>query len=856
MNYRHRVVRHRGIYLAVSTLLVLLAMSVVAWLANRDTENELELRLTGTLGSYAATVEGGTVNSRAMGAAILFGQENQEAKQLAMGKLPPGAPAVLSALDTLRELYLAETVLLVNERGEVVAYSNQDRIQGTGRNASFRPFVQLALQGTPNVYPAVGLISTSRGIFLSAPVRAAMSNASKPIGAVVIKIGADKLDMLLKSWTDGLAVLVSPQGVVFAASRDDWLFRTAGKLSPEGLANIRRSRQFGEIFDRVLPAPLPFTLDMPETGIDGARYVVRSLPLEWDDPAGDWKLTFLARRPPLWAHWTALGFAGLAGLITALALLWYYLQARNAFQLDNLNARLKQNEEVLRESDELLKESQAIAGLGTYTLNISTGRFETSDVLDKLFGISGSYERSVEGWLARVHPVDRAMMSDYFRNEVIGQCKPFNKEYRIIRHDDQAVRYVHGLGKLDLDAQGRPVKMHGTVQDISERKRAEEEIRQSMRKLEEKELAKTRFLAAAGHDLRQPLAAANLFIDALKFAGPSPDQNKIIERLEQAMVTFNGLLDALLDISKLDAGIIKPEYTSINATELINWLEQNFAPLAAEKKIGFKLHFPLKEALVVRSDVGLVKSVLLNLVSNAIKFTSAGGILVSVRRRRNKALFQVWDTGMGIKAEHLEHIFDEFYQIDNPQRDRASGLGLGLAIAKRALTLLDGKITCHSRIGRGSVFEFRLPLASASGESARRFPAEAGQDGAANATFAAGKHFVVVEDDALVAQALINWLEGMGGKAACFHTAEDALRDAHIKHADYYIVDYMLGGALNGIQFLNKLRQQLDKPIHAVLTTGDTSPSFIREAGDSRWPVLHKPVNTSRLISSLSAQAR
>ena len=226
----------------------------------------------------------------------------------------------MSALDTLRTLYLADVVLLVNKQGMVVAYSSKDNMRGTGRELSFRPYVKLAMQGTPNVYPAVGVISPDRGIFLAAPLRATMNPTSEAIGAIVVKVGADKLDALLKSWTDGSAVLLSPQGVVFASSREDWLFRLTGEVSANRIADIQRTRQFGKVFDHTQPHPLSFTLDSPEASIDGVRYAVRSLSLEWNDPAGDWMLAFLERRAPWWTHWSVLGFAGLAGLITALGI--------------------------------------------------------------------------------------------------------------------------------------------------------------------------------------------------------------------------------------------------------------------------------------------------------------------------------------------------------------------------------------------------------------------------------------------------------------------------------------------------------------------------------------------------------
>lgn len=965
----YRLIRYPAIYALASLLLVLAAMYAASWQIQRSMEADREPPLIKAVETYADTLEAGTTNSRAMGAAILLGLTNQTVKQIAQGELPPDVPAARSITDALRTQFSAD-VFFVNAQSEILTYSGEENLRAWGRKLSFFPGIKLAMQGTSNVYPAVDQDDTDRGIYLAAPIHAASNTASKPIGAVVVKIGADKLDALLKSWDGGIAVLLSPQGVVFSTSREDWLFRMAGVMSTSQIADARDSRQFGITWEHTTPVPLPFTVNTSEASIDGVRYAVRSHSLDWHDTHGDWKLVMLEQRAPWWTDWRALGITGLAGLITAWVLFWFYALVRNAAVLEKMNAQLQHN-------DTLLKESQLIAGLGSYILDIPTGSFSTSDTLDRLFGLDETYEHTIKGWTALIHPDDRAAVLDYFHNEVLGQRKAFNKEYRIIRHDDQACRWIYALGKLKFDAQGQALELHGTVQDITNRKQAELQLNnlltlnktilesspagiavytasgpcimaneayastigttadeilkqdfrnnaswqrygllgfanqaletgsiirhdvegttsfgrgifvdcifapinisgkphllliindiseriaaeraltESMQQLQEKELAKSRFLAAAGHDLRQPLAAANLFIDALKFAKPTPEQNQIIQRLEQAMVTFNGLLDALLNISKLDSGIIRPEYTSINVSEIINWLDESFAPLAAEKKLGFKLHFQMKEPLAIRSDIGLVKSALMNLVSNAIKFTSEGAILISARRRGNTVLFQVWDSGMGIEAEYIERIFEEFYQINNPQRDRTSGLGLGLSIAKRALKLLDAEITCRSEIGHGTVFGFSLPLSDTSNVSAKPAATKTAQEVSISGTFAPGKRFVVVEDDALVAEALIKTLEALGGEVRHFHNAEDALRHGHIGHADYYIADFMLGGTLNGVQFLNQLRQQLGKPIHAVLMTGDTSPAFIKESANCAWPVLHKPVSLSKLIATLSPQ--
>lgn len=422
-----------------------------------------------------------------------------------------------------------------------------------------------------------------------------------------------------------------------------------------------------------------------------------------------------------------------------------------------------------------------------------------------------------------------------------------------------SLRYVHIRLIPERDASGAIASVLGIGRDISERKIAERALKASLHQLEEKELAKTRFLAAAGHDLRQPLTAANLFIDALKFTALTPDQGQIVQRLDQAMTNFNELLDALLNVSKLDAGAIKPEFTTISLGMIFTWIEDSFAPLASQKQLRFKLYFPLDKTLILRTDIGLLKSVLSNLISNAIKYTLQGSILVSARPRGGKVLFQIWDTGIGIAEDQIEHIFDEFYQVNNPQRDRTSGLGLGLAIVKRALVLLDGGVTCRSRPGYGSVFGFHLPVVSTPVVSTANGQLEDADisetlEFAANRSFVRGKHFVVVEDDVLVADALRKTLEMMGGEVTCFANAEHALQHPNIGNADCYIVDYMLPGEVDGISFLLGLREQQHKPVCAVMMSGNTSSSFIRQTERFDWPVLHKPVNMPRLIARLDEQ--
>ena len=405
-------------------------------------------------------------------------------------------------------------------------------------------------------------------------------------------------------------------------------------------------------------------------------------------------------------------------------------------------------------------------------------------------------------------------------------------------------RIVNGNGEMS--------GIIGTILDITERKKNEVEQLDLIRQLEKKEQAKTHFLASAGHDLRQPVSAASLFVHALRLTDPTPVQSELIEKLDESMQTFSDLLDQLLNISKFDAGLIKPEPALFSLVEMFNWLEHNFAQSALDKHLHFRFHFPSHQSAILRTDIGLLKSVLMNLLSNAIKFTQKGGVLVSARIHGDRVLLQVWDTGIGIPEADFSRIFDEFYQVNNPQRNRKSGLGLGLSIVKRALTLLGAEINWRSRVGQGTMFGFYLPLDSSGLEQPP--VAIALQEDVHDDSLTRGKCFVVVEDDALVAQAMISWLEGMGGKVQFFSSAEEALESEKIGQADYYIADYMLGGAFNGIQFLDRLRQKLGTQINAVLVTGDTSPTFVHAAAHCDWPVLYKPLKTSRLIAALREQ--
>jgi signal transduction histidine kinase len=268
--------------------------------------------------------------------------------------------------------------------------------------------------------------------------------------------------------------------------------------------------------------------------------------------------------------------------------------------------------------------------------------------------------------------------------------------------------------QIETAADGKILGCIVAQTDISLRKQAEAELLLAKLQAESASIAKTRFLAAASHDLRQPIQAINLFRDALNRTDLSEEQKIIANFLSRSVHLLGELLYSLLDISKLDAGQVRPQLKELPVEELFKAVDAEFSTLALQKKLRFKLFYPFKDMVVV-ADPGLILSVLRNLIGNALKYTERGGVLVAARKRHRSVLIQVWDTGIGIEPHYGEQIFDEFFQIGNTQRDRAKGLGLGLAIARRMAELFDGKLSYRSRFGRGTVFEISLPLAGADG---------------------------------------------------------------------------------------------------------------------------------------------
>lgn len=224
--------------------------------------------------------------------------------------------------------------------------------------------------------------------------------------------------------------------------------------------------------------------------------------------------------------------------------------------------------------------------------------------------------------------------------------------------------------------------------------------------------AYARYLATASHELRQPLQAMKIFMDALRATPLSADQSRILSRVEQSHESLGNLITTLLDISKINAGSVKPRAVTTGLHHLFGRLEAEVAPLMMQKNLQLRIFMPRRNP-ALRTDPDLLLTILRNLLGNAAKYTDRGGVLLAARSRKHHLAIQVWDTGIGIDAEHLPHIYTEFFRIADIHHDHTEGFGLGLSIVKRLVQLLDYDLDCRSRKGRGTVFEIRIPMVEA-----------------------------------------------------------------------------------------------------------------------------------------------
>ncbi len=377
--------------------------------------------------------------------------------------------------------------------------------------------------------------------------------------------------------------------------------------------------------------------------------------------------------------------------------------------------------------------------------------------------------------------------------------------------------------------------------------RATEALALRTREAESANSAKSRFLAAASHDLRQPAHALSLYTAALRH-GLRQQTNEVqgallpaVDGMQAASRSLDALLNAVLDISRFDAGVVIAELQAVAMQPLLNEVLTVLGSSASERAL--KLRGRTQDIAIV-TDATLLRRILDNLVSNAIRFSRSGGILVSVRQRADHALIQVWDQGSGIAPANLPLIFDEFYQVRRGDGGQG-GMGLGLAIVARAVQLLGGEINVRSRIGHGTCFSVRLPGASVKPRGKVRETTPASPS--------TRRRVLVLDDDALIRDSMRTLFESMGFKptvAATLHALLPAARQDRAEIAAI-LVDYRLQDGFSGIDAARRLREATGGDVPVIIITGDTSPNRLRALRQSGFPIVHKPLDHHALCAAM-----
>jgi signal transduction histidine kinase len=402
-----------------------------------------------------------------------------------------------------------------------------------------------------------------------------------------------------------------------------------------------------------------------------------------------------------------------------------------------------------------------------------------------------------------------------------------------------AVRTGDELGALGTQFNRMASQLQGSYLTL------ERKVEERTHQLQVANQSKSRFLAAASHDLRQPLHALNLFAAQLLAETDPAERDRLAVQIDAAIASMNDLFNALLDISRLDAGVLQATIVDFPVNTVLDRLDAMFAQAARAKSLRLRV---VRSRSWVRSDPILLERILLNLVANAVRYTAAGGIVVGCRRMNAKRLrIEVCDSGIGIPAEHQAHVFDEFYRVTSPEQDRKDGLGLGLAIVARLAALLDHPVSVTSTPGRGSRFGVSVLSVSARAEAPAQTVANPPMRDPLQ-----GKRVVVIDDDPLVLDGTSGLLRSWGCRVVVGASATAILANLDGDIPDLIMSDFHLRDGRTGIDAIAALREACHGLIPALLISGDISRERLHEAQARGHHLLHKPLSPIALRAMMS----
>lgn len=499
--------------------------------------------------------------------------------------------------------------------------------------------------------------------------------------------------------------------------------------------------------------------------------------------------------------------------------------------------------EALRRSEERLGIALAAADAGLWDFDLRTGTTTWSDGMYRLFGVEpATFTPTEQSVLGLLHPDDREAVRRTTRAAVEAVQPDYRTEFRIL-HPQGGVRWILGIGRAARDGTGAVIRLSGLNIDITDRKAMEQALREAKAKADDANVSKSKFLAAASHDLRQPLQSALLFAGVLHQHLRGTDGAGPLAALERTLETLRDLLDSLLDVSRLEAGVVVPKPEVLPLAPFLARLAASCGPVASDK--GLELHVECDDrGLAVRSDAVLLERMVRNLLENAIRYTQHGHVRLTCQADGRTVRLQVEDSGIGIPPEHPPRVFDEFHQVANSERDRSQGLGLGLAIVQRLSTLLDHPVAVRSDTGKGTVFTIDVPRAEPLRVEA--------PDGAARGAGAGGLA-VLIDDDAMVLIGMQSMFRDWGYEVIVAGSAEQAVeRLTPVRRVpDIVVADYRLREGKVGTDAVERVRALVGRPVPGLILTGEIGQDCERAAAAHGLPVVRKPVTPRQLRASV-----
>jgi PAS domain S-box-containing protein len=495
----------------------------------------------------------------------------------------------------------------------------------------------------------------------------------------------------------------------------------------------------------------------------------------------------------------------------------------------------------LRDSEKRLRQAMAAASLTYIEIDLERPAIRFGDNFAEVMGYQPTAGASPDDTkaelVAHIDPEDHARFLAAQRRGIVPRS---GVELRVIG-DAGRIRWIESAANVRKAGDAR---LFITNLDITARVRARDALVAAKSRAERADQAKSKFLAAASHDLRQPVQALILYLSMIgRQVQDLPKAAETVKRMQGALDGLSNLLTAILDISRLDAGVIAPRLDSVDLDEMLARLANEYAAKAAQRGLEFRT---VARKVFVLADEMLLERALRNLIENALRYTPKGGVLVGARRRGDRVRIDVVDTGVGVAPERKEEIFLEFVQLDNPGRDMEKGLGLGLAIVSRVARLMNATVDLASTPGRGSRFSLVLPTAAPlAAKTAAREPSAPGEG-----------RILVVEDNAIVRDGLEAMLRDWGYETVTAASGEEALALAEAQGPFVaHMLDYSLGRGMSGLQIARELARRAGAKIPTVILTGDTAKERIAEIGASEAEMLHKPVTAAQLRSVLARLA-